>query len=194
VAAFRGHRPAVAGRGGDGHGADRGGCHCRFFSISGQQFEVSAASLNGTGFQQFATIDRTGKGALVPVAESEIGSARITGLCQSVVAPFPFGLGDFTLRITAGQGSTPVSADSLVIDANQLSGSTATFRQINIGQDASTLNAVSGVPVGSAGTFAQQASSVSISNLRQVAYSTSAGTFTLPGFGLSLAAGDNPCF
>jgi Family of unknown function (DUF6230) len=164
------------------------------FSISGQQFKVSADSLNGTGFQQFATIDHTAKGTLVPVAESEIGSAQITGLCQSIVAPFPFGLGDFTLRITAGAGGTPVSADSLIIDANQLSGSTATFKQINIGQDASTLNAVSGVPVGTVGTFGQQASSVSITDLRQVAYSTSAGTFTLPGFGLRLAPGDNPCF
>ena len=164
------------------------------FSISGQQFKVSAASLDGTGFQQFATIDQTGKGTLVPVAESEIGRARITNLCQSVVAPFPLGLGDFTLRITAGNGGTPVSADSLIIDANQLSGSTATFKQINIGQDASTLNAVSGVPVGTAGTFAQQAQSVSISDLQQTAYSTSAGTFTLPGFSLSLAPGDNPCF
>ncbi len=164
------------------------------FSISGQQFEVSADSLTGTGFQQFATVDQTAGSKLVPVAESEIGSAKITNLCQSVVAPFPFGLGDFTLRITAGTGATPVSADSLIIDANQLSGSTATFTNINIGQDASTLNAVSGVPVGTAGTFGQQASSVSISGLQQVAYSTSAGTFTLPGFGLSLAAGNNPCF
>jgi hypothetical protein len=164
------------------------------FSISGQQFEVSADSLNGSGFQQFATVDQTASHNLVPVAESEIGSAKITNLCQSIVAPFPFGLGDFTLRITAGAGGTAVSADSLVIDANQLSGSTATFKQINIGQDASTLNAVSGVPVGVAGTFGQQAASVSISDLHQVAYSTSAGTFTLPGFGLKLASGDNPCF
>jgi hypothetical protein len=164
------------------------------FSISGQQFEVSANQLTGTGFQQFATVDQASGGKLVPVAESEIGTAKITNLCQSVVAPFPFGLGDFTLRITAGAGATPVTADSLIIDANQLSGSTATFTNINIGQDASTLNAVSGVPVGAAGTFGQQASGVSITGLHQVAYSTSAGTFTLPGFGLSLAAGDNPCF
>jgi hypothetical protein len=163
------------------------------FSISGQQFEVSAGSLNGTGFQQFATVDQSGGGP-VAVAESEIGTAKITSFCQSVVAPFPLGLGDFTLRITAGSGGTPVTADSLIIDASQLSGSTATFTNINIGQDASTLNAVSRVPAGAAGTFGQQASTVSISNLRQVAYSTSAGTFTLPGFGLSLTHGNNPCF
>jgi hypothetical protein len=163
------------------------------FSISGQQFQVSADQLEGSGFQQFATVDQKASG-LQPVAESEIGSAQITNLCQSVVADFPFGLGTYTLRITAGGGDTPVSASSLIIDANQLSGSTATFKDINIGQDASTLNAVSGVPLGSAGTFGQQASHVSISNLHQTAYSTSAGTFTLPGFRLNLSAGSNSCF
>jgi hypothetical protein len=165
------------------------------FSISGQQFKVSADSLTGTGFQQFGTIDHTAGGTLTPVAESEIGSAQLTNLCQSVKVDLStFGLGIWTLKITAGQGTTPVSANSLIIDANQLSGSTATFHNINIGQDASTLNAVSGVPTGQAGTFGQQASDVSISNLQQVAYSTSAGTFTLPGFGLSFSSGDNECF
>jgi hypothetical protein len=164
------------------------------FSISGQQFQVSANSLTGTGFQQFGTVDEEVGNKPVAVAESEIGSAHITNLCQSVVANFPLGLGTYTLRITAGGGSTPVSASSLIIDANQLSGSTATFDNIHIGQDASTLNAVPGVPDGAAGTFGQQASGISISGLRQTAYSTSAGTFTLPGFGLSLSAGANPCF
>jgi hypothetical protein len=164
------------------------------FSISGQQFQVSANSLTGTGFQQFGTVDEEVGNKPVAVAESEIGTAHITNLCQSVVANFPLGLGTYTLRITAGTGSTPVSASSLIIDANQLSGSTATFNNINIGQDASTLNAIPGVPDGAAGTFGQQASGISITNLRQTALSTSAGTFTLPGFGLSLSAGANPCF
>ena len=165
------------------------------FSISGQQFKVSADSLTGTGFQQFGTIDHTAGGTLTPVAESEIGSAQLTNLCQSVKVDLTsFALGVWTLKITAGQGATPVTANSLVIDANQLSGSTATFHNINIGQDASTLNAVSGVPTGQAGTFGQQANDVSISNLQQTAYSTSAGTFTLPGFGLSFSSGDNECF
>ncbi len=164
------------------------------FSISGQQFQVSADSLNGTGFQQFGTIDETAGQKPIAVAESEIGSASITNLCQSVVTTFPLGLGTYTLKISAGGGSTPVHADSLIIDANQLSGSTATFGHINIGQDASTLNAVGGVPDGAAGTFGQQAATIDISDLRQTAYSTSAGTFTLPGFSLRLSAGDSSCF
>lgn len=163
------------------------------FSISGQQFKVSATSLTGSGFQQFGTVDYTAGKTPVPVAVSEIGSAYITNLCQSVATNLgPLGI--WTLKIKAGDGGTPVHAASLIIDANQLSGSVATFHNINIGQDASTLNAVAGVPTGQAGTFGQQASDISIANLRQVAYSTSAGTFTLPGFNLSLSSGDNECF
>jgi len=164
------------------------------FSISGQQFQVSANSLNGIGFQQFGTVEETSGGKPIAVAESEIGTAKITNLCQSVVATFPLGLGTYTLRITAGGGSTPVSASSLIIDADQLSSSVASFHNINIGQDASTLNTVPGVPDGQAGTFGQEATGITIDGLRQVAYSTSAGTFTLPGFSLSLSAGDNSCF
>jgi hypothetical protein len=164
------------------------------FSISGQQFKVSADQLTGTGFQQFGAVDQTANGTPVPVAESEIGSADLTNLCQSVVTTIPLINVTVTLKITAGQGATPVHADSLIIDANQLSGSTATFHNINIGQDASTLNAVSGAPKGTAGTFGQQASDVSISGLQQTAYSTSAGTFTLPGFSLNLSSGANACF
>jgi hypothetical protein len=175
-------------------GLTAGGALASSFSISGQQFQVSADSLTGTGFQQFGTVDQEANGTPVAVAVSEIGSAKITNLCQSVVTSFPFGLGTYTLKITAGTGSTPVSASSLIIDANQLSGSTATFHNINIGQDASTLNAVPGAPTGTAGTFGQQSSDISISNLQQTAYSTSAGTFTLPGFGLKLSAGTHTCF
>ncbi|HEY2507223.1 MAG TPA: DUF6230 family protein [Streptosporangiaceae bacterium] len=166
------------------------------FSISGQQFEVSANSLVGAGFQQFGTADQTAtkNPGAIAVTESEIGSAKITNLCQSVVTSIP-GLGDYTLRITAGTGSDAVQADSLIIDADQLSASQASFHNINIGQDASSLNAVPGVPLGQAGSFGQQASGVTITGLKQIAYATSAGTFTLPGFHLSLSHGDgDECF
>jgi hypothetical protein len=169
------------------------------FSISGQQFKVSAASLDGTGFQQFGTVDFTASQQPVVVAESEIQSATITNLCQSLNTTVPVLNIPLTLKITAGGSGTPVTANSLIIDANQLSGSVATFNNINIGQDASKLDAITpgSVPLGLAGTFGQQASHVNIQSLQQVAYSTSAGTFTLPGFSLSLTSGasaDSACF
>ena len=43
------------------------------FSISGQQFQVSATQLTGTGFQQFGTVDQEANGHPVAVAVSEIG-------------------------------------------------------------------------------------------------------------------------
>jgi hypothetical protein len=164
------------------------------FSISGQQGETSATSLTGTGFQQFGTADVTKGGTIIPVAESEIGSAQITNLCQSLVESLPLGLGDVTLTIKGGTTGTPVSASSLIIDANQLSGSTATFGNIQEGIDAGSVSDAAGMPTGTAGNFAQQATSIDISNLQEIAYATSAGTLTLPGFSLSLTPGDSPCF
>jgi|SRR5215469_6251923 len=169
------------------------------FSISGQQGETSADLLTGTGFQQFGTADvantANGKG-LVPVAESEISSAKITNMCQSLVEQLPLGLGMVTLTIKGGNNGTPASASSLIIDANQLGGSTATFNNIQEGIDNSALSDAGMKPPALAGTgnFAQQATSISITDLHEIAYSTEAGTFTLPGFSLSLTAGNNPCF
>jgi hypothetical protein len=169
------------------------------FSISGQQGETSADLLTGTGFQQFGTADvanaANGNG-IQAVAESQISSAKITNLCQSLVESLPLGLGTVTLTIRGGNNGTAASADSLVIDANQLSGSTATFSNIQEGIDNSALSdaGMKSPALAGKGNFAQQATSIRIANLREIAYSTEAGTFTLPGFSLSLKTGNNPCF
>lgn len=169
------------------------------FSISGQEGETSADSLVGTGFQQFGTADVSNADngpALVTVAESEISSAQITNLCQSLVESLPLGLGDVTLTIRGGDNGTPASASSMIIDANQLSGSTATFTNIQEGiDDGSLSDAGMTLPsLAGSGNYAQQATAISITNLQEIAYSTEAGTFTLPGFSLSLTAGNTPCF
>ena len=154
------------------------------FSISGTPFTVTAKQLKGQGFEQFGVLDTSvlkvlpGHTNQIVLTANAMRSATLSHLCQAVT------LGAFTLRITAGNGNTPVSATNLVVDADKLSGSTASFTNINIGQDASTLNKVPGV-TGRAGVFAQQADSVTIDNLVQHAYATTAGTFTLPGFSLS---------
>lgn len=161
------------------------------FAISGIPFTVTATQLQGTGFEQFATLDnmvsgspnagKTG-GALVLMV-SAIKTAQLTNLCQSI------SLGGEYLKITAGGGSNPVSADTLIVDSSQISGD-ASFTNMNIGQDASTLNEVPGV-TGAKGLFSQQADTVTINNLRQTNYATTAGTFTLPG--LSMAFSSTGC-
>ena len=150
------------------------------FSISGTPFTVTARHLDGRGFEQFGVVDTSGLPVLpghakhIVLTENAIRSATLSHLCQSV------SLGGLILRITAGDGGTPVSASDLVVDADRLSGD-ARFTQIHIGQDASTLNQVPGVR-GLPGGFGEQAATVTIDNLRQHAYATTAGTFTLPGF------------
>jgi hypothetical protein len=161
------------------------------FSISGMPFTVTADKLDGTGFEQFATLDEMienspnegDTGGQVVVIVSAIDTAKLTNLCQSVF------LGGKYLKITAGDGRDPVSAKTLIVDSDLISGD-ATFNKINIGQDSSTLNQVPGV-TGGEGVFGQQADTVQILNLRQNNYATTAATFKLPH--LRMAFTDDGC-
>jgi hypothetical protein len=146
-------------------------------SVSGQQFLVTSTQLNGKGFEQFGGSVTSNTAGTQPVIVSGIDSATLANLCQSVT------VGPVTLRLTAGSGSTPVSASNLIVDASSLSGSTAVFKNITIGQDASTLTEDPGT-AGAAGGFGEQADSVTIDNLVQHTWLTTAGTFTLPGLSL----------
>jgi hypothetical protein len=160
------------------------------FAVSGQQFKLSADSINGTGFVNYGSVDQEASGTPVPVAVSAFKSATINKLCQSVVTALPFGIGDVTLTINA----TSASADNLIIDMQQLNATSATFTNINIGQDASTLGGSATGATGTAGLFGQQADSANLSGVQQVANATNAGTFTLNGMSMGLTAGDHPCF
>lgn len=155
------------------------------FSISGIPFTVTATQLRGTGFEQYGGIDAVAPGSpnlkstggQEVVMISAIKSATLTNMCQSI------GLGGIFLTLRAGTGSAPVSADDLIVDSTQLSGN-AQFSTIAIGQDAGTLDDVPGV-TGPLGDFGQQAGSVTINNLRQTNYATTAAQFTLPGLTMS---------
>jgi hypothetical protein len=159
------------------------------FSISGTTFRLSADKLVGEGFVQYSAPLKTGSGAVVPAAMSGIASADIYNLCQTVK------VGPIILRIDAGKDpKNPVHGDNLLIGMSQLSGD-ATFSDINIGQDASTLNADNFDHHGDVGGFGQQAKSVTIDGLQQVAYSTTASTFKLSGMSLKLFVGNGTqCF
>ncbi|GIE95019.1 DUF6230 family protein [Paractinoplanes rishiriensis] len=158
------------------------------FSVSGKQFKLSADRLEGTGFTQYAGELETVDGK-IPAAKSGIGEATLTNLCQTVAA------GPLVLRIEAGKDAdNPVEASDLLIGMSELSGD-AEFTNIDIGQDASTLSK-DGLPEhGAAKSFGQQADKVVITNLRQIAYSTSASTFKLKGMSLKLHVGTGKeCF
>jgi hypothetical protein len=172
------------------------------FSVSGQQFKVSADQLVATGFVQYGTVDaRTEPGAgsqtPEPVAVSGMKTATLTNLCQSVITD----LGDFgavTLKIKAGTGKDPVTATNMVVDMNALDGN-AKFTGMEIGRDAATLDkGPTNDPAETAqrreGFFSQQADKVTITNLKQVAWATSAGEFNLTGLSLRLKWGKDECF
>jgi hypothetical protein len=156
------------------------------FAISGMPFVVTADHLQGTNFQQYGDLDSGLKGnpwlkssnGQAVVMTSVIGDAKVYNLCQSV------NLVGINLVIRAGSGSTPVHATNLVLDSTDLSGSNATFDNIQIGRDASSLTQVPSIE-GHPYTFAQQADSVDITNVRQDNYASTASTFSLPGLSMT---------
>ncbi|GEJ97742.1 DUF6230 family protein [Streptomyces sp. NPDC003388] len=168
------------------------------FSVSGQSFKVTAKSLHGEGFSQYGALDDgytlTGDKTQHPVAVSAFKSATIQKMCQSVVSPIP-GFGNVTLRLEAGDSSDKdkqVQADRLYIDVEDLQ-TDAVFHNIDIGvaaKDASKGPGMKGNgeqanPFG----FAQQADSADLTDVRQTAWATTAGTFKLSGLHMSLHKG-----
>ncbi|GAB3803301.1 DUF6230 family protein [Humibacter antri] len=156
------------------------------FTVSGSTFQVAASQLDGTGFSQYAGTVTQKDGTSHPVSVANIATAKLYDLCQSVVVPgMPVGL-----KITAGGGGTPATATNMQIGMTDLQGD-ATFNNIRIGVDASTVNTSA---KGSVGDFAQDADSVEIKNLKQTAWSTQASVFNLAGLHLQLTDGKTTCF
>jgi Family of unknown function (DUF6230) len=145
-------------------------------SVSGQEFLVTATQFRATGFEQFGGSVANAQGSQ-PVIITAMHNATIDNLCQSV------SVGPVTLRLTAGSGSTPVSASNLIVDASSQTGSVATFHNITIGQDAGTLSEDPGT-TGTSGGFGQQADTFVLNNLVQHTWLTTAGTFSLPGLSI----------
>ncbi|MFI0897982.1 DUF6230 family protein [Streptomyces sp. NPDC020983] len=172
------------------------------FSVSGQQFKVTADTLHGEGFEQYGALDvkQDGKGVngtkYVPVAVSAFTDATITGLCQSVVIPTP--IGNVTLVLKAGNDGKKVKAHNLYIDLDQLDAD-AVFHNINIGVAAGASDQPGpGIKAGDGAdgnSFAQTAESADLTNVKQTAWATSAGTFRLAGLSLRLHMGsESQCY
>jgi hypothetical protein len=158
------------------------------FAVSGSQFQIGASQLDGTGFSQYSGVAKDTKGTYHPVAIANIKSAKLYDLCQSVSSDTP--LGKVGVLITAGGGGHPATASDLQIGMTGLKGD-ATFGNIRIGVDASTVNTSA---KGSAGDFAQDADTVNIKGVQQTAWSTQASVFTLTGMKLQLTDGSKGCF
>lgn len=171
------------------------------FSVSGQSFKVTADKLVGTGFSQYGALDSgytlDGKKTAHPVAVSAFKSASITDMCQSVVTPNIPILGSVSLILKAGGGSTPVQAENLYIDVQELEAD-ATFEGIDIGVAAKDASKGPGMKGGAEQAnpfgFAQQADKATLTDVKQTAWATTAGTFKLSGLKMSLSSGVKECY
>ncbi|WP_030685052.1 DUF6230 family protein [Streptomyces sp. NRRL B-1347] len=173
------------------------------FSVSGQQFKVTAKQLDGKGFVQYGAMD-TGASGKHPVAVVGMDSAKITNLCQSVVVPVPL-FGNVSMKLTAGgEGGPRVEAKKLYIDADDLRAN-ATFTNVDIGVSIDRTTKGPGPNPGDKGdepqhrkyvpdSFAQQADKVRFTDVKQRAWATSAGTFKLSGLHMSVKKGKHECY
>ncbi len=160
------------------------------FVVSGDTFKVSADTLQGQGFVQYGSTVENKKGQKIPVAVSGIRKATLTNMCQTVLVKSP--VGAVTIRITAGTGKDPVTAENMIVDATQIEGN-AVFTKLEAGRDASSLDQVP-EGQGAAGMFGQQAAGVTIKGFRQVSWAVNAATFKLPGLKLAVEPGEHECF
>ncbi|MYR56370.1 cholesterol esterase [Streptomyces sp. SID625] len=172
------------------------------FSVSGQEFKVTATELVGTGFAQYGAVDSGYKidskskdpDTAHAVAVSAFKDATITNLCQSVVTDLPV-LGPITLTLNAGGGADPVTAHNIYIDVSDLKAD-AEFTNIDIGVAARSAGKGPGMHEGDKANgngFAQQADKAVLTNVEQHAWATTAGTFKLSGLKMGLSSGSHEC-
>ncbi|WP_079054512.1 DUF6230 family protein [Streptomyces graminilatus] len=173
------------------------------FSVSGQSFKVRADEIHGTGFSQYGAVDmddtKSEKGTH-PVAVSAFADARIQNMCQSVVTPrIPF-FGTATLVLTAGDSDDKdkqVTAKNLYIDVEDLGAEKAEFGDMNIGVAAKSLKnppMKGGAELSDGNGFGQQAATADLYGVKQKAWATTAGTFTLPGLSMKVVTGTHECY
>ena len=163
------------------------------FAISGQTAQMTVNKLQGNGFAQYGGIDPGTTNPATAVAVSSFKSAEIDGLCQSVttnLSGLTGGLlGDYTLTLKA----TSANAQNLIIDLQSLNATEADFSNMNIGQDASTIDNSAAGASGQKGTFGQTADTATLTGVKQVANATTAGSFDLQGMSLGISSGNSGC-
>lgn len=168
------------------------------FFISGDTFKISADSLTGKGMSIYGMVDVTRQGKLVPVAVTGVRTAKIEGLCLSVLFPIPV-LGTYTLRLT-GDHDRPATARNMFFDVSLLNASDAKMNDLGIGVAAGSLTTGEVSPGDRDSKFfdpnsvAMQSASATLNNLRLNGVAASMGSLDLPGAKLSFKSGAGECF
>ncbi|MCX4805834.1 DUF6230 family protein [Streptomyces sp. NPDC058682] len=190
--------PSIAATAAVGVGLAQGALAASF-SVSGQDFKVSADKLDGENLIQYGGIAKghdlkTGKEVDHPVTISGFSNAKITNMCQSLVTPTP--LGPITLQLKTGHKGTPAEASNIYLDVAELD-TDAEFTNLDIGVavgDSSHKTKPQAGTVSSPYAFSQRADRAVLTNVKQKAWATTAGTFKLPNLKLRLMGGDQPCY
>lgn len=160
------------------------------FAVSGTSFQVSSGKLTSQGLVSYVHTDRSADGRGHPVALLGIGNARLSDICQAAEVDTP--VGTVVFKLTAGGEAGEVTASSLVIDGEDLSGN-ARFGTAQIGRDASTLDQVPGVQ-GPKGKFGLQAGDIEVIGVKSNAWSATGGNFRLKGMKVDVSIGGKKCF
>ncbi|MET9321573.1 DUF6230 family protein [Streptomyces sp. NPDC003038] len=190
--------PSVAATAAIGVGLAQGALAASF-SVSGQDFKVSAEKLDGDNLIQYGSLAKgldlkTGKEVEHPVTISGFSRAEITNMCQSLVTPTP--IGPITLKLRTGHEGTPAVATNIYLDVAELDAD-AEFRDLDIGVavgDGSHTTKPQPGTVANGALFSQRAKKAILTDVRQKAWATTAGTFKLPDLKLRLLSGDQPCY
>ncbi|MFI1648923.1 DUF6230 family protein [Streptomyces avidinii] len=189
--------PSIAATAAVGVGLAQGALAASF-SVSGQDFKVSADKLDGENLIQYGGIaeghDLKGNAQHHPVTISGFSNAKITNMCQSLVTPTP--LGNITLQLKTGHKGTPAEASNIYLDVAELD-TDAEFTNLDIGVavgDPSHKTKPQAGTVASPYAFSQRADRAILTNVKQKAWATTAGTFKLPNLKLRLLGGDQPCY
>ncbi|MEV7614878.1 DUF6230 family protein [Streptomyces sp. NPDC089799] len=190
--------PSIAATAAVGVGLAQGALAASF-SVSGQDFKVRADKLEGKDLIQYGGVaeghDLKGNPAAHPVTISGFSEAKITNMCQSLVTPIP-GIGNITLKLQTGHKGRPAVAKNIYLDVAELDAD-AEFKNLDIGvavgDPSHKMKAQPGT-VKSPYAFSQRAEEATLSNVRQKAWATTAGTFSLPDLKLRLLGGDQPCY
>ncbi|MDI3405226.1 DUF6230 family protein [Streptomyces cavernicola] len=160
------------------------------FAVSGSNFKVGSGKLSSSGLASYVDVDSSGDGKKHPVSLLALQDVTLTDICQSTQVKTP--IGTMVFRLTAGGDAGAVTADRLVIDADDLTGD-ARFGSAQIGRDASTLDAVPDAQ-GKPGQFGLQVQDVNVSGVQSRAWSAMGGNFKLKGLRISVGPGGEECF
>jgi len=169
------------------------------FLISNQKSKLSSDFLIAHGVAQYGLVDVTWDGAHIPVAVASFRHAVFRNLCQSLVLPLG-PLGRYTLKITAGRGAYPATAENISTDALSSKTDRTTYHGFDGGIAAGAITkgmvnpGDAHSPYFDPGSSAQQADTLIQKNVRTIAVATSAETFDLPGMALTLKRNGPECF